>query len=85
MNKRGFATTTLNDMEVRTTIPGFLRFDNEGLFKLPDDPSRPIIMIATDSGIAPFRGFWRKRWEQQQEGFAVGTPGWLPEEKHESV
>ena len=29
-------------------------------------------MIAAGSGIAPFRGFWMKRWQQQQDGCSVG-------------
>merc|ERR1711892_718683 len=71
-NKVGLASGNLNNMEPKTTIPGFIKYVNKVHFRLPEDPSWPIIMIAAGSGIAPFRGFWMRRWEQQQDGYAVG-------------
>ena len=41
-------------------------------FNLPDDPARPVIMLATGCGIAPFTGFLA---EVQARGAA--TPTWL--------
>ena len=35
-------------------------------FKLPDDRNVPILMIATGSGIAPFRGFWKQRFAMNE-------------------
>ena len=29
---------------------------------LPEDPNAVIIMVATGTGIAPFRTFWRRMW-----------------------
>jgi len=70
--KKGLTTGNLNEMEVKTSLPGFIKYANKVHFRLPDDPSWPVIMIAAGSGIAPFRGFWMRRWEQQQDGYQVG-------------
>jgi len=70
--KKGLTTGYLNALTQNTTIPGFIKYPNKVHFKLPDDPSWPIIMIAAGSGIAPFRGFWQRRWEQQKKGEVVG-------------
>merc|ERR1712013_359917 len=70
--KKGLCTGNLNEMDVKTSIPGFIKYANKVHFRLPDDPAWPVIMIAAGSGIAPFRGFWMRRWEQQQDGYDVG-------------
>lgn len=41
-------------------------------FNPPDDPSRPVVMIATGSGIAPFYGFAAERAASGRSG-----PNWL--------
>ena len=62
----------LNTAEVTSTIPGYVKYANQMHFTLPEDPAWPILMIAAGSGIAPFRGFWMKRWEQHLDGHTVG-------------
>ena len=62
----------LNTAEVSSTIPGYVKYAKEMHFTLPEDPAWPILMIAAGSGIAPFRGFWLKRWEQHLDGHTVG-------------
>jgi len=71
-NKSGLASGMLNTAEVSTSIPGYVKYANQMHFTLPEDPAWPILMIAAGSGIAPFRGFWLKRWEQHLEGHTVG-------------
>jgi sulfite reductase (NADPH) flavoprotein alpha-component len=69
--RQGLASGHMGERaEVGATLPIFLHSNHN--FRLPDDPSAPVIMVGPGTGIAPFRAFLEHRQ-------AMGAPGdnWL--------
>jgi sulfite reductase (NADPH) flavoprotein alpha-component len=70
-DRKGVTSTYLSDRRrVGDTVKLYLKPNKH--FRLPNDPSTPVIMVGPGTGIAPFRGF-------MQEREAVGADGknWL--------
>lgn len=66
-NREGVASTFLTDhLAEGDTVPVYI--DKNNNFKLPQDPSTPIIMIGPGTGVAPFRAFMSEREELGAEG-----------------
>jgi NADPH-ferrihemoprotein reductase len=55
---RGLCSNYLTNLHVGEQVKMFVK---PSLFKLPDDPMRPIVMFAAGTGLAPFRGFMQER------------------------
>jgi sulfite reductase (NADPH) flavoprotein alpha-component len=69
--REGVATTYLADrIDESTPIPMFVHVAKG--FRLPEDPTKPIIMVGPGTGVAPFRAYL-------QERKAIGASGknWL--------
>lgn len=61
----GTSSNFLNRAQPGSVVHGFIR--PPGLpFDVPEDPSIPMIMIATGTGLSPFRGFLQERAAQGQ-------------------
>jgi NADPH-ferrihemoprotein reductase len=59
----GVCTSFLKHRNVGDTVPCFVK---QSLFRLPNDPTIPIIMFSAGSGVAPFRAFTAERIYTQQ-------------------
>lgn len=66
----GVATTFLDGLRPGNKVQMAVR--PSGAFRLPLDPSVPVVMIAAGSGVAPMRGFIQERALQKEAGRDVG-------------
>lgn len=68
---RGVCSNYLKDAREGDTVYAIVKEPTAG-FRLPDDPSRPLIMIGPGTGLAPFRGFLQERAALKAEGATLG-------------
>ncbi|HEY0383219.1 MAG TPA: cytochrome P450 [Candidatus Elarobacter sp.] len=67
----GVASTYLERHAGEHMIDAFVK-DSKSGFRLPDDPSKPILMIGPGTGLAPFRGFLQEREALERDGKTLG-------------
>ncbi|XP_014334007.2 nitric oxide synthase, inducible isoform X1 [Bos mutus] len=82
----GVCSTWLSSLKPQDPVPCFVR--SASGFQLPEDRSRPCILIGPGTGIAPFRSFWQQRLhEAEHKGLQGGRMTLVfgcrrPEEDH---
>jgi cytochrome P450 / NADPH-cytochrome P450 reductase len=69
---RGVASNYLADRQPGESIQMFIQ-PPQSNFRLPEDPSTPIIMVGPGVGIAPFRGFLQARQAMKEQGISLGS------------
>ena len=68
---KGICSNYLAGRRIGETIHATIRETKAG-FRLPDDPSVPIIMVGPGTGLAPFRGFLQERAALKEKGATLG-------------
>jgi cytochrome P450/NADPH-cytochrome P450 reductase len=68
---KGICSNYLAGRRAGETIHATVRETKAG-FRLPDDPSIPIIMVGPGTGLAPFRGFLQERAALKAKGATLG-------------
>ncbi len=59
------------------SLPPLLAGPTGKVLLLPEDPNAVVICVATGTGIAPFRTFWRRMFMENIPGYKF-TGGWCP-------
>jgi sulfite reductase (NADPH) flavoprotein alpha-component len=84
VNRRhyGVASYAISQLQVGDEISGEIK--PNPTFKLPEDPTVPIIMLGAGTGIAPYIGFMQQRLADEASGKATGQNILLFGETHQA-
>ena len=63
----GTCSNYLVEQHPDRVVNAFVR-DTSSSFRLPEDPNIPVVMIASGTGLAPFRGFLQERAANRESG-----------------
>ncbi|MBV9170697.1 MAG: cytochrome P450 [Chloroflexi bacterium] len=69
---RGVCSCYLSEQPVGAVVDGFVKGPSTP-FRLPQDPTTPIIMVGAGTGLAPYRGFLQERAALKQQGKELGA------------
>ncbi|KAI9363256.1 cytochrome P450 [Pilaira anomala] len=67
----GLASSYLNRLQNKSRVRAQLK-SSKSTFSMPEDITKPLVMIAAGTGISPFRGFIQERAFQKKNGQQVG-------------
>nr|CAI5859008.1 unnamed protein product [Callosobruchus analis] len=70
----GVCSNYLQDVPIKDDVYVFVR--SAPSFYLPNDSTKPIILVGPGTGIAPFRAFWSHRYVQLKQKLKLGKM-WL--------
>jgi ferredoxin--NADP+ reductase len=73
--KKGICSNHLCDSKPGTEI--MLTGPTGKVLLMPEDPNAVYIMVATGTGIAPYRSFWRRMFYERPESFKFTGLAWL--------
>jgi len=68
---KGTCSNYLTELEPGDSFSALVR-EPTAQFRLPEDPSAPILMVGPGTGLAPFRGFLQRRDLLAKEGAKLG-------------
>ena len=68
---QGVCTNYLRQQSEGDVLYAFVK-DTKSAFRLPEDATKPLIMIGPGTGFAPFRGFLQERAALKQQGQSIG-------------